>query len=77
MESTLKVLAKYLKTVFNEFNFAFNLHNFLLPSIALANPSPGKLFTPYQADQLPKLFPPLDTSTTALVCSSLFLDSEP
>ena len=52
--STLKVLAKSLKTVFDEVDFTVNLHTFLLQT-----PPPPT----------PPRPPLLDTSTTALVCT--------
>ena len=68
-EVPLNCCGNLLKTVLDEVHFMVSVHSFSLsPSL------PGKPFVPqvrhllpFQAEQLPKLPPPLDTSTITLV----------
>ena len=66
-----KVMAKFLEAVVDDVHFIFNLHSFLMPPSLPRQMLPiGKSFAPSQAEQLPKLAPPLNIPTTALVCIS-------
>ena len=69
VEGTLKVFGKSLKTVLDEVHFLVNLYSFRTPG-PQSNSSFAKVshLPPSQAEQLPKLPPPLDTLTIALVC---------
>ena len=69
MGSALKLLGKSLKTVLDEVHFMVSV-----PSFSLSPSLPGKPFVPqvshllpFQAEQLTKLPPLLDTSTITLV----------
>ena len=69
VEGTLNVFEKSLKIVLDEVHFLVNLYSF-----RTQGPQSNSSFTkvshlpPSQAEQLPKLPPPLDTLTIALVC---------
>ena len=69
MGSALKLLGKSLKTVLDEVHFMVSV-----PSFSLSPSLPGKPFVPqvihllpFQAEQLTKLPPLLDTSTITIV----------
>ena len=70
VEDTLTLLTKSLKTVLDEVHFIVNLYS--LHTITSPPGKPflpqGKSYVPSQAEQLPKLSPPLDTSTIAYLC---------
>ena len=69
----LKVLGKPLKNILDKVHFIVNLYSFALPPCSPPDKPflpPGKSFSRFLAEQLPKLSLPLDTLTIALMCLS-------
>ena len=60
---------------FDEVQFLVKSHSFFLPLFPQANPSLGKSFVPFQAQQLPKLS--LSRHINNIFSTCLFLHSEP